>query len=302
MSTMRMNSVQRAPSGAAALLLAAGLAGSVGCGDKGPKKEAPAEPVSELVVARVSADLSKPDPNAGYWRDVPRGAITLLAQPVITPRPERTTTEQIVVQAAHDGKNIAFRVNWADPEKSEAGRLGEASDALALEFPIKEAAKTLVMMGTTDYPVHIFHWRAQYQRDREQGKPTMASIYPNMAVDMYAMDFKDAPGGSDTDKESFLPGRAEFNPQSYEKTGVDEIIAEGYSTSAVQSGHSASAQGEWKDGRWTLVITRPLAIEGGSTIKAGDTSNIAFAAWQGGEAEVGSRKCVTMAWVPLKVQ
>jgi hypothetical protein len=265
-------------------------------------EEPPATAIEELVVRRVGADLSKPDPMAAYWKEVPRGAISLTAQPMIAPRPETTNTELLAVQAVHDGKQVAFRIVWSDPDMSQAGRLGEFSDALALQFPVNGSDDTPVMMGSEGLPVHIFHWRAQYQRDKEKGKPKMTDLYPNASIDMYAMDFKDAPGGSAKDKESFSPGVAEGNPQSYQKNGIDEIVAEGFSTSAVREGHSSAAQGVWKNGRWALVIARPLAIEGGSVLKPGVQSYIAFAAWQGGKGEVGSRKSVTMSWLPIQLQ
>ena len=276
----------------------------LGC-SKGPPAPAPAPPPSpleELVIQKVSADLSRPEPGAVYWQGVQQGIVTLTAQPMITPRPEKTTTGSVLVQALHDGAHVAFRLQWKDTEKSEAGRLGQFSDALALEFPMKDGDPPPVMMGAKGDPVHLFHWRAQYQRDKEQGKPEMKTLYPNGSIDMYPMDFKEARGGTTEDKEKFSPGVAQGNPQSFPKEGVDEIIAEGFSTSAVQQGHGSKAAGEWKEGAWTLVIVRPLAIEGGSSLKPGRPSNIAFAVWQGGKAEVGSRKCVTMSWTPVKVQ
>lgn len=277
--------------GLSATLLAA-------CSPSEPPKPTP---LKELLANKVNADLSQPDPNAAYWRDVRAGIATLQAQPMIAPRPEKTTTENLTVQAVHDGKRIAFRLTWKDPEKSEAGRLGEFSDALALEFPVKAGALPPVMMGAKDMPVHLFHWRAQYQRDQEKGKPSVKDLYPNASVDMYPMEFKESPGGKEGEAEKFSPGRAEGNPQSYPKAGVDEIVAEGFSTSSVQAGHGSAAKGEWKDGVWTLVIVRPLAIEGGSTLEVGHSGNVAFAVWQGGQGEVGSRKCVTMAWTPVTV-
>jgi hypothetical protein len=267
-----------------------------------PDAPAPVPVVTELVAAKVAADVSVPDPDAAYWQTAARGAIELTAQPMINPRPESATTSQLVVQAVHDGTTIAFRIQWQDPDRSEAGRLGEFSDALAIEFPVKRDGTTPVMMGAKDQPVHIYHWRAQYQRDKEQGKPTMAQLYPNASVDMYPMDFKEAAGGTPEQKESFSPGLVAGNPQSYEKTGVDEIIAEGFSTSQVQQGHGGAAHATRGDDGWSLVITRPLVVDGGSTLAIGDTNSVAFAAWQGGLKEVGSRKCVTMAWIPLKVE
>lgn len=284
---------------AGAALLAASLV-LPGCSGDQPDPVGPPEPLKQLVIKKVGEDLGKPDPSAAFWANVPTGIVTMMAQPMVAPRPEQTTTETVFVQAVHDGTRVAFRIRWKDSEKSEAGRLGEFSDAFALEFPAKEGQTPPVMMGTKGMPVHLFHWRAQYQRDQEKGKPTMKDIYPNVSVDMYPLEPTGVDAGAAAEK--FSPGRAEGNPQSYQKAGVDEIIAEGFSTSSVQEGHGSAARGEWNNGEWTLVIVRPLAIEGGSTLKAGTPGIVAFAAWQGGKGEVGSRKSVTMTWTPVTIR
>lgn len=264
--------------------------------------EQAAVPMTEVPVAKVEADLSAPDPWAGYWNASRPARFVLIAQQMVPPRPEHVTTEGIQVQAIHDGTRVAFRLRWQDAEASEAGRLGEYSDAVALQFPVADDRLPPVTMGAAGMPVHIFHWRAQYQRDAERGKPEVKDLYPNASIDMYSMDFKDAPGGSQQEREQFNPAVALGNPQSSKKSGVDEILAEGFATSEVQAGHGSLARGEWKDGWWTVVITRPLAIEGGSTMRAGAATSVAWAVWQGGEHEVGSRKSVGINWVPLKVQ
>jgi hypothetical protein len=260
---------------------------------------------AELIVQPVKAELSGAEPKADYWQKAPELVVPLLAQPMIAPRPAETTTPSVTVQAVHDGQRIAFRLRWQDKERSEAGRLGEFSDALALQFPVKSnESPPAVMMGSMGDPVHIFHWRAQYQRDAEHGKPQMKDLYPNLTVDMYPMEFAD-PGAvkhlTDADRERFSPGRAEGNPQAYAKSGVDEIVAEGFGTSSVQQTHGTVGRAVWQDGEWTLVISRPLEIEGGSVLQVGGKSFVAFAVWQGGAGEVGARKCVTMMWTPLSV-
>jgi len=257
---------------------------------------------ADIVVKRVTADVATADPSAKYWQGVSESTVVLMAQPMVVPRPALVQTSAVTVQAVHDGKRIAFRLRWKDTERNEAGRLGEFSDAAAVQFPLKPGdVPPPVMMGMKGNPVHIFHWRAQYQRDRERGKPTMRDLYPNLSIDMYPLEFKDAQGATETERDRFSPGRAEGNPQSYAKTGVDEIVAEGFSTSSVQSGHGGTATGAWKNGEWTLVLVRPLAVEGGSTLKEGGKGFAAFAVWQGGKSEVGSRKSVTMTWTPVVV-
>jgi hypothetical protein len=256
-----------------------------------------------LNVALVKDDVSTPDPAAAYWKNVTPTSVSLMAQPMVTPRPESALTPEVKVQAVHDGKSIAFHLSWKDAEVSEAGPLGTFSDAIAIQFPVKASdAPPPVMMGAKDNPVHIFHWRAQYQRDAERGKPTVKDLYPNLNVDMYPMEFADMgilSKKSDTEREQYSPGKAQGNPQAYAKSSVDEIVAEGFSTSSVQAGRGGQAKGVWQNGEWHVVITRPLMSEGGSSLKPGGSNFIAFAAWQGGAGEVGSRKCVTMMWTPL---
>jgi hypothetical protein len=259
---------------------------------------------ADLLSKDVDADLSKADPQAAYWNAVKPEMIPLLAQPMVLLRPKTTTTPALEVQSVHNSAWIAFRLRWKDPDHSMAGILGEFSDAVALQFPvIEKEIPPLVFMGSPGDPVHIFHWRAQYQRDKEEGKPDMKQLYPHLNMDTYPMEYPDWGNlqiATEQARESFSPGKAVGNPQSYGKTGVDEIIAEGFSTSAVFDAHDADANGLWNDGEWVVVIARPLKREGGSALTVGQDSFIGFAVWQGGEGEVGSRKSVTMMWTPLK--
>ncbi|HJW75617.1 MAG: hypothetical protein A2138_19275 [Deltaproteobacteria bacterium RBG_16_71_12] len=286
-----------------AILIAATLAWLAACATSSTTLvEQDPVAMTEVPVAKVEADLSAADPWAAYWNASRPAKFVLIAQQVVPPRPDRVTTDGIQVQAIHDGTRVAFRLRWPDAEPSEAGRLGEYSDAVALQFPVVNEQLPPVTMGAAGMPVHIFHWRAQYQRDAERGKPEITDLYPNASIDMYSMEFKDAAGGTQAEREQFNPGVALGNPQSFRKSGVDEILAEGFATSAVQAGHGAVARGEWRDGWWTVVIARPLVIDGASTLRAGAATSVAWAVWQGGEREVGSRKSVAINWVPLKVQ
>lgn len=265
--------------------------------------------VSNAVAGEISVkwvpSVGAPDPTAKYWDGVPIEPVTLTAQPMVVPRPVVTTTPMVQVQAVHDGKVMAVRLRWADSGRDVAGRLGEFSDGAAMQFPVKPGPPPPVFMGAKDMPVHIFHWRAQYQRDKENGKPTMRDLYPHMSVDIYPLEFGDQGSvgpKSEAEREKFSPGRAAGNPQAYEKTGVDEILAEGFSTSSVQEGHGSEGKGAWGDGEWVLVITRQLTTEGGSSLAPGGSSYAGFAIWQGEKGEVGSRKCVTMSWTPVVLE
>lgn len=258
-------------------------------------------------VKRVSSDLSDATKIASdIWEAAPEVAVSLLPQMMVKPKPAKAETEIVKTQILHDGKFIAYRLRWVDKEKSEAGKLGEFSDAIALEFPVKDNENPPpIFMGFKDNPVHIFHWRAQYQYDEEQGKKGVKDIYPNMSSDMYPLEFSDngsLKGITDEKRETFVAGKAAGNPQSSPKRSVDEVMAEGYGSSAVTEDHDSSAHGVWQKGTWTVVITRALKRPKGSVLEIGKTSAFGIAVWQGGKDEVGSRKSITMQWTPFKLE
>lgn len=258
-------------------------------------------------VKKVNADLATtPQTSADYWKGIPEMKIDLLAQMMVKPKPAKVQTENIWIQAVHDGKNIAFRMRWKDTEKSEAGRLAEFSDAVALEFPVLDNQNPPpIFMGFKDNPVHLFHWRAQYQYDEEHGKKGIKDIYPNMNADTYPNEFADRgklKPATEESKDMFQHGKAAGNPQSSPKKAVDELMAEGFSTSAVRKDTDSVAHGDWKDGEWVVVISRALKRPNGSVLELGKSSNFGVAVWQGGKDEVGSRKSITMVWTPFKVE
>jgi hypothetical protein len=262
--------------------------------------------LAEINVKKISADLSKDFQIESLWKNSGADqAISLMGQPMVVPKPKTTETSLVNVAALHDGKWIVFRIRWKDSEISEAEKLATFSDGVALQFPVKNnEVPPPIMMGGKDDPVHLFHWKYQYQLDAKNGKKTIDQIYPNMTTDMYPMDFKEKGNykeASKDQKESFVGGTAAGNPQSFPKSGVDEIFAEGFGSSAVSESHLAKGFGEWKNGEWTVYIARPLAYENGSTLVVGKKSHIAFAVWQGGKKEVGAIKSLTMMWTPLNV-
>lgn len=261
---------------------------------------------AEINVKKIFGDLSKDYLGETIWKNA--GAdqtISLMGQPMVTPRPKKTETSLIKVSAVHDGKWIAFRLKWKDSEISESEKLATFSDAVALQFPIKNNdVPPPIMMGGKDDPVHLFHWKYQYQQDAKNGKKTIDKIYSNMTTDMYPMDFKEKGNFKEASKdlkESFVGGTAAGNPQSFPKSGVDEIFAEGYGSSAVSDSRQAQGFGEWKNGEWTVVIARPLVYESGSKLVIGKQSHIAFAVWQGGKKEIGAIKSLTMVWTPFNI-
>ena len=262
---------------------------------------------ADYLVKKVSADLSRvAQVSAEYWQGVPEVKVDLLAQMMVKPKPAKVLTESAKVQIVHNGKYIAFKVRWADKEKSEAGKLGEFSDAVALEFPVLDNQDPPpIFMGAKDNPVHLFHWRAQYQYDEEHGKKGIKDIYPNLSADMYPNEFVDRgslKAAKEEETEIFSPGKVAGNPQSSQKKAVDEMMAEGFGSSVVRKDTESIAHGEWKNGEWVVVISRALKRPNGSVLEVGKGAAFGLAVWQGGQDEVASRKSITMQWAPFKVE
>lgn len=262
---------------------------------------------SDYIVAKVAADLSKrPQVDDAFWKGVSGIEVNLMAQMMVNPKPAKAETEKVRVQIVHDGKYIAYRMKWKDPEYSEGGKLGEFSDAVALEFPVLDHANPPpIFMGAPKNPVHIFHWRAMYQRDEEVGKKSVKDIYPNQTSDIYPNEFPDRgklKPATEAETEVFSPAKAEGNPQSSRKRAVDEMLAEGFGTSVVTAGGNSTGRGVWSNGEWTVVIARALDCPGVSAMTVGKSSSFGVAVWQGGAGEVGSRKAMTMVWTPFVIE
>jgi DMSO reductase family type II enzyme heme b subunit len=78
-------------------------------------------------------------------------------------------------------------------------------------------------------------------------------------------------------------------------------VSEGFGTLTATFDQEAGGRGVWRDGRWHVVITHPLARAGRTGLRAGSETVVAFAVWDGGQREVGGRKAWT-PWVPFLLE
>lgn len=68
-------------------------------------------------------------------------------------------TSALGLQAAHNGTELAFRLEWECAPRSDAPLDNDQfADAAALLFPLSESAP--LIMGAEGAPVNIWHWRA----------------------------------------------------------------------------------------------------------------------------------------------
>lgn len=259
---------------------------------------------TQQITARRIAGQLPADPSAPAWNAATAFPATLMIQDVTEPRLEKPGVGLVQVQAIHDGRSIAFRLQWQDAAKNIIPESGVSSDAVAIQFAtIPGADLPNAAMGEPGKPVEICYWKAVWQNDTERPKEVdrVAALYPAMAIDHYPFQ---APSAAEEMTRRYNPALAAGNPITTrpQSAAVQQLMAEGFGTSSVPERQLANGKGAWADGKWTVTISRPLAEgEGRSNLEIGKKTYVAFAVWDGAERQTGSRK-MRSGWVPLAVQ
>jgi len=118
------------------------------------------------------------NPAAQQWSRVAAEEISLASTP-LNEQPSRYVRTAwagkpvgavrfLKVQAAHNGKDIAFRLEWADEsEDKDHGNGSVFPDAAGVLFPLKKDAP-LESMGSPEAPVNAWYWRANLQEGEGQ--------------------------------------------------------------------------------------------------------------------------------------
>lgn len=234
------------------------------------------------------------DPHAFYWRHAKPVTVAMLAQTVQVPMHPNPGVKEITVKAAHNGQWFGLLLEWADSTKSDRIVVDQFGDQIAIELPLKYNPSALPnpMMGNPGGRVSVMQWRAAFQHDLEFGDPTTQALYPNALVDLYPDQVLRA-----TDARPYQGAIGVDNPISHaRRSAVLDQMAEGWGTMTVKPVQNADGRGVWENGTWRVVISHPLwtGEDSDPDLRAGGMSAVAFAVWDGGNREVGSRK----AWAP----
>jgi len=100
--------------------------------------------------------LPTDDPNAAIWNTAPQASFPMSPQVHWQNRIQEVTVKDVNVRALHDGNQVAFLVEYADPTE-------DPDDAAALEFMVgdKKAhfAHGQPMMQVEGGPVNIWYWK-----------------------------------------------------------------------------------------------------------------------------------------------
>ncbi|MBI2913521.1 MAG: hypothetical protein HYY03_06335 [Chloroflexi bacterium] len=249
-----------------------------------------------LPVKETETEVPADDPLASVWQTAEPVEIPLSAQNVTAPM-GGGSIRSITVRALHNDDRIFFRLEWDDPTQDmSAFAPQDFRDAAAIQFPAK-GVSTLpsFCMGQAGGQVNIWHWKADWQADIDRGFVNVPQAYPNAAADYYPFQ----------DEDTFYPGRAAGNAFSQDQrtSPVENLVALGFGTLTHAQDQTVNGKGVWQAGKWYVLFARDMEAQGDTytPFSPGQTTNVAFAVWDGSTGERDGLKSVSQ-FADLKVE
>ncbi len=226
-----------------------------------------------LTVRRVTGALphAADDP---AWAQVTPMDVRLAGQVVVAPRWQNPSIELVTVRALFNDQDIAFLIEWDDPFADVTHDDDQAFDSQEIR-----------QVGGYNSYIEI---QNMIPRRLETFRDAIALQFPVKPVE-------------GTKKPHFLRGSAS-NPVNLwmwhadrhadDGSGAEEAIARGWSqppTAQAADGQQISAVAGWDQGRWSVVMTRPLTTgdKGDVQFVSGKFIPLSLNAWDGSNGEHG---------------
>jgi hypothetical protein len=252
--------------------------------------------------------LEEAEPFAAVWARAARRAVPVLPQNLTMPALAAPSIHEATLQSLTDGREISWRVSWADAAPDGNVETARFCDAVALQFPLARDAS--FMMGAKDQRVQILHWKAAWQKDVDEHFQDVQDLHPNYWADLYWFAEGEAPfrvPGSfrRPEAQAWFVAHQAGNPMSdFDRSQpVEELVAEGFGSLTHQERSASVARGEWRDGTWAVVFRRPLLTDDplDYQFSPGGSGQVAVAIWEGSAGNVGGRKHYS-DWVEFEVE
>lgn len=227
-------------------------------------------PVLQYIVSLPTSKKIDSLPENPVWNEVESVSVKLMAL-----QSQSGFPSVLNIQSLRDNGKIAFRLQWQD-ETPETAKSGAAFylDAVALQFavqPLSNFESIYYGMGERKKAVNIWHWKADSFQTVEGRKET----WDNLALD------------------------------PFRENSIEEINASGFGTLTVQSieDQQVTGQGEWRNGKWTVVFVRDLKTASPFDVQFPESGQVlvAFALWDGLKKEKNAHKKVSF-WQKLLIQ
>jgi len=252
-----------------------------------------------LVAKYLEGRIPLTDPKNEIWDKIDGMEVVLgpqlTALPWIHPEP---SIRSLSVKAINNGSWISFRLEWSDETKDEIVKVDAFRDAVAIMLGLQAGVGQC--MGTPTAEALIAQWKADFQKDIDKAFSDIAELYPNFWSDWYIMAVGkppyDLPSIYTNYTKIFVGGWAVNNPLSnpYKLTPVETLVAGGWGTLTTYKTQQFIGKGIYEEGKWKVVISRPLITGEKDPQWFKGPVEIAFAAWDGAKGEVGAKKGVSL--------
>lgn len=266
-------------------------------------------PVPEVKVTKVASAPKTENPLDPFWEKIAVTEIALLPQQVAQPMLASGSVANLNVQAVRDDQRYVWRLSWDQPEIADRSEVGKFSDAVAMQFPLSDGAP--YTMGGPKMPVRMLHWKATWQKDIDEGFQDVYDLYPNADSDFYWFAEGESPyrmteAFDNPLSKQWMIAESAGNPMvDFDRTNpIEELTAHGFGSATHLDDTPSHGRGVWNDGKWYVVIDRPIETADPLIARFNENPNqqlIAFAVWDGNAANRGGRKNITN-WTPMRIQ
>ncbi|MHC4181976.1 MAG: ethylbenzene dehydrogenase-related protein [Planctomycetota bacterium] len=200
------------------------------------------------------------------WEDAELTEIPLAGQILVKPRLWNASINSTIIRSLYNKDNIAFLLEWDDRTNKQDEVF---SDAVTMQFPVKipdGAKKPFFVMGDSGNKVYMLHWKAYHQQD------VHSEIKEQVVEDSKYLGLEDL-------------------------VVVEESNAKGVTNYKLQSRDNQETKGvgQWEDGRWRVLIKRPLfsGDKNDTNFEKGKLIPFTLAVWDGSNVEHKGKKAVS---------
>jgi hypothetical protein len=250
------------------------------------------------------------DPDWAGWDAVPDTRVQLDGQTTALPTRARPFRPHVEVQACYDAEEVAFRIAWDDPHRDDLTAAAHRfRDACAVLLAPDVMDTALRLMGRPEVQVTLLHWKADWQRDVDEGRQGPTDAFGNLTADYYPpLAAGSGDGATLSDYAAarvtpWVPGLHVGNPLSEARRAraVEKLHAHGFGTSEHAPTQDARGRGRWRDGRWRVVLIgrRRPSDPGEFPLRAGRDYGMAVAVWSGRDGDRGGRKSPSKDFLQL---
>ena len=242
----------------------------------------------EVIVSYTTVKKLGLSPDSKAWDATPATDVNLTRQRLTVPK-GGGSVQTVTVKALHNGKQVAFKLNWKDGIRNLENGVDAFRDSIALAFPVKvsEYAPS-PFMGDENNPVNIWQWGSDWQAAKD-GTRNLSSRQPvTNGVWKFPKDMQIL--------QNRYPGMPENSP-------VTEYVSAGFGSLTRQTVQNVAGKGIYRNGGWSVVFIRKLEQleEGDALFVPGEKTLINFAVWNGSRQEVSSKKSISLFWLPLSL-